>query len=219
MLYMTGKEKHVEFLLNQALPNPLGPGHEWTHPHALVSLWAPAHSGKLLFPVFYLWPPTPKQPPRPAPGALAVPRLPQLLGLTWAPPRAAVGFGGSSRHYVTCFGTNFPSEHHKLKESSCHRRETTIGSPPGFRPNSKPTTLPGRPAFQGWWPFTGNLCLQEAPPAGWLSHLNLGDNWKGAPRGLKAASCRNLINVCFLPERALACKRSSFLKTLFANII
>lgn len=37
-LYVTGKEKRVEFLLNQALPNPLGPGHEWTHPHALVSL-------------------------------------------------------------------------------------------------------------------------------------------------------------------------------------
>ena len=76
--------------------------------HTLV-LWFPCEhllaQGETSFPnVLSVAPPTPKQPPSPAAGALAVPHLSQLLVLTWAPQRAAVGLGGSPRHYVTCFG-------------------------------------------------------------------------------------------------------------------
>ena len=55
-----------------------------TSGHTLV-LWFPCEhllTQGNLFPTFCLWLPTPKHPPSPAPGALAVPHLFQLLGLT-----------------------------------------------------------------------------------------------------------------------------------------
>lgn len=153
--------------------------------HTLV-LWFPCEhllaQGETSFPnVLSVAPPTPKQPPSPAAGALVVPHLSQLLVLTWAPQRAAVGLGGSPRHYVTCFGTNFPSEHHKLKESSYHREKRnhyreSSRSQTQLQAHVPPWKTQHPPAFQGWWPVSGNLCLQEAPTAGHLSHFNLGDN-------------------------------------------
>lgn len=40
-----------------------------------------------------------------------------------SPQRAAAGLAGSPRHYVTCSGTKFPSEHHKLKGAFISQRD------------------------------------------------------------------------------------------------